>query len=166
MRALGACVGGSNPSSQIMTILGFSIMSFLLSLLPTDMVCPVAGGCYVREHRGYMEGHRSVDIEASVGTTVVSASTGKVVFSGWHTITYPPAKAVIIEHSKGNMTSYWHLSEIIVKKGEFVVRGQQIGESGQTGMASWPHLHFSVWVNWEKVEPNKYISIIYIPSKG
>ncbi|MDR2730738.1 MAG: M23 family metallopeptidase, partial [Treponema sp.] len=54
-------------------------------------------------------------------------------------------KHIIISHSNGYKTMYGHLNSFSVKQGDRVVRGRKIGESGNTGHSTGPHLHFGIY---------------------
>ena len=98
--------------------------------------------------------HKGVDLRASTGTRMLSPMNGTVIHAapkgGW-------GKFIVIKHDNGFMTRYAHLSKIGVKKGDRVARGQKLGETGGTGYATAPHLHFEVinekgeWVNPERM---------------
>ena len=62
---------------------------------------------------------------------------------------------IIIRHSNSLETVYGHLSKINVSKGQKVVRGQVIGEVGNTGNSTGPHLHLGVRLNGSYVNPEK-----------
>ena len=64
---------------------------------------------------------------------------------------------VKVSHGYGIETVYGHLSEMLVKPGETVKRGQQIAMMGSTGRSTGPHLHYAVLVNGKAVNPNNYI---------
>ena len=86
-------------------------------------------------------GHTGLDFPIAVGTPVHAANSGKVVQAG------PGGDAgnyVMIKHSDGHWTNYQHLSKINVKKGDNVVAGDVIGNSGNTGNSTGAHLHFSI----------------------
>lgn len=86
-------------------------------------------------------GHTGLDFAVPTGTPVKAANSGKVVQAG------PGGAAgnvVMIKHSDGHWTNYQHLSKINVKKGDNVVVGDVIGDSGNTGNSTGPHLHFSI----------------------
>ena len=97
--------------------------------------------------------HEGIDIGASSGTNIEAAEAGKVI-----TVTENSAMGnyVVLDHGNGNKTRYEHMSEFSVKEGDTVARGQVIGKVGQTGIATGPHLHFSVLVNDEAVNPLNY----------
>ncbi len=92
--------------------------------------------------------HNGVDLAASVGTPVLAAEDGTIAATG-NQDAYCPRGAYgrfIVVNFTNNLTGlYGHLSKIIVVKGDTVKRGQVIGYSGQTGYATGPHLHFTVY---------------------
>ena len=94
------------------------------------------------------KGHNGLDFRASVGTPVMAALTGTVEGTGNTDATrgcYSYGKWVLLKHGNGLSTLYAHLSEIKVSEGEQVKTGQVIGFSGNTGYATGPHLHFTVY---------------------
>lgn len=94
--------------------------------------------------------HRGTDFRASVGTPVKSVADGVVLGTGDTDLACPKAsfgKWIFIEHSNGLSSTYAHLSQIKVKKGDKVFRGSIIGYSGNTGSSTGPHLHLSVYVS-------------------
>jgi hypothetical protein len=70
---------------------------------------------------------------------------------------------VVIEHSGGKSTLYAHMSQILVKVGDQVTKGQIIGLSGNTGFSTGPHLHFELRVNGNHVDPSAYVGLAYGP---
>jgi murein DD-endopeptidase MepM/ murein hydrolase activator NlpD len=103
--------------------------------------------------------HEGVDIPMPVGTAVLATADGTIEVA--KTI-YTPFKSygmeVVIDHGFGYKTRYGHLSKILVKPGQRVKRWQQIGEVGQTGRATGPHLHYEV-LNSEKPQ-NPWVYIL------
>ncbi len=85
--------------------------------------------------------HTGVDIAAPPGRSVVAAAEGRVVFTGWNG-NY--GKCIIIRHDFGFETVYGHLSKILVNVGDRVKKAQKIGEVGNTGRSTGPHLHYEV----------------------
>ena len=67
---------------------------------------------------------------------------------------YYAGNSVYVDHGNGVVTMYFHLSEPTVKEGDVVKRGQTVGLTGMTGRATGPHLHFSVSVLGELVDPD------------
>ena len=105
--------------------------------------------------------HNGVDLKASVGTPVFTVDDGDIIFDD--DVADSDGMGVIIKHSWGQ-SLYWHLSKIIVKIGDHVTKGQQIGESGATGFVTGPHLHFGMKVQGDTPEgmrgwsdPMKYL---------
>lgn len=100
--------------------------------------------------------HDGVDIAAPVGTPIVAAADGVVEEAG-------PATGfgnwIVLDHGNGLKTVYGHMfsSGIYVKKGDEVKRGQPIGEVGNAGWSTGPHLHFEVHVNNKPVDPMPYL---------
>jgi len=100
--------------------------------------------------------HSGADLRASTGTPIYAANRGRVVlakdlfFSG---------NAVYIDHGYGLFTTYLHLSEIDVKVGDIVERGQQLGLAGATGRVTGPHLHWGVRLLDARVDPFSLVRI-------
>lgn len=94
--------------------------------------------------------HTGLDIGARSGSTVVAASSGTVIHSGW---LGSYGKTIMIDHGGGIVTLYAHNSSLVVSKGQSVSRGQTISKVGSTGMSTGPHLHFEVRKNGKYVDP-------------
>ncbi|NPV03248.1 MAG: M23 family metallopeptidase [Syntrophaceae bacterium] len=94
--------------------------------------------------------HLGVDLASTERAPVEAANHGSVVFAGPLGIY---GNAVIVDHGLGLCSLYAHLSEIGVKPGQAVSRGETMGRSGSTGLASGDHLHFSILVGGEFVNP-------------
>ena len=114
--------------------------------------------------QGCGDQHAALDIAADTGTPVVATDDGTVtVTQTWNGIVTKGdsnsyGNMVQVTHADGTVTLYAHLSEINVRQGDTVVRGQQIGRVGSTGNSSGPHLHFEVRSNGSKVDPMAYIT--------
>lgn len=94
--------------------------------------------------------HLGTDLASVIHAPVPAANDGKVVFAddlGLY------GQCIIIDHGLGLQTLYGHLSQISVKEGDAVTKGQIIGNTGATGMAAGDHLHFGVNVSGEAVNP-------------
>jgi murein DD-endopeptidase MepM/ murein hydrolase activator NlpD len=98
--------------------------------------------------------HAGLDIAVPTGTEVRAASDGVVRDAGDY---YFLGKTIYLDHGNGMLTLYAHLSEIGVKPGDEVRKGQPIGLSGMTGRATGPHLHWSVVLNGVMVEPELFL---------
>jgi len=98
--------------------------------------------------------HLGIDYGAPMGTPVQTIGDGKVIFAG------PKGgdgNLVKVQHSSGYTTYYMHLSRILVRNGQRVQQGQNIGLVGMTGLATGPHLDFRIeqhgtFLNFEKLK--------------
>jgi murein DD-endopeptidase MepM/ murein hydrolase activator NlpD len=98
--------------------------------------------------------HDGIDLRAPRGARILAAEAGKVIHSGW---LGDYGKVVIIKHAGSYRTVYAHARKLHVKKGEFVDRGQRIGEVGATGNATGPHLHFEIRKGERPRDPMLYL---------
>lgn len=96
--------------------------------------------------------HEGLDIAFPAGTKVLACETGTVISAGWNG---GYGKCIIVDHGGKLQTVYAHLSEIKVRTGQKVVRGQYIGNVGSTGNSTGPHLHLGVKLNGKFVNPEK-----------
>ena len=101
---------------------------------------------------GEYKNHGGTDIGASYGSAIYAADSGTVVRSsdgwngGW-------GNYVMIDHGNGMQTLYAHMSSRAVSVGQTVSRGQTIGYVGSTGMSTGPHLHFEMYINGSRIDP-------------
>ena len=111
---------------------------------------------YSRKTGEYSIAHKGVDFRAKEGTPVMAINRGIVrVAKSYRNY----GKVVVIDHGLGLMTFYLHLSKIKVNEGELVKLGQAIGLSGQTGYVLSPHLHLSVRINNNSIDPIKFFEL-------
>ena len=66
-------------------------------------------------------------------------------------------KTLVIKHGNGVVTLYAHTKKILVKRGQYVERGEKVALVGTTGRSTGPHLHYEVHVNGVPVNPLRYI---------
>jgi murein DD-endopeptidase MepM/ murein hydrolase activator NlpD len=97
----------------------------------------IFNGVAQREHQG-------LDYRVHTGTPVAAMNDGTILLARF---LYFEGNCVVIDHGQGLLTLYFHLSELKVKEGDPVKRGEIIGLSGGTGRATGPHLH--VAVRWQ-----------------
>jgi murein DD-endopeptidase MepM/ murein hydrolase activator NlpD len=90
------------------------------------------------------------------GTPVKAAEDGVVAYAGNELKGY--GNLVLVRHSNGFVTAYAHASDILVKRGETVKRGQVIAHSGQTGNVTSPQLHFEIRKGSTPVDPSQYLN--------
>jgi murein DD-endopeptidase MepM/ murein hydrolase activator NlpD len=103
---------------------------------------------------GLRQFHSGIDIAGEKGTPVIAPARGRVSFVGDKG---PLGRAIVIEHGYGVRTHYGHNSEITVRVGQEVVRGQVIAKLGTTGRSTGPHLHYGVEVRGRAMNPLDYI---------
>jgi murein DD-endopeptidase MepM/ murein hydrolase activator NlpD len=99
---------------------------------------------------GHGRFHKGVDVKAAYGQPVPSVAGGTVLTAGAQG-SY--GLTVVIEHDSGIRTRYAHLSELAVRPGDVVSRGQDLGRVGSTGRSTGPHLHFEVLEEGRLVDP-------------
>lgn len=90
---------------------------------------------------GTMKFHEGMDFACDIGTPVYATGDGTVTAADWHS---GFGKRIDINHGFGYLTRYAHLSEIKVRPGQQVKRGDLIGLSGNTGKSTGPHVHYEV----------------------
>lgn len=98
--------------------------------------------------------HTGIDIAALMGTPIAASDTGVVIFSarnGGYGL------MITIDHGAGISTVYAHCSQLLVKKGQKVSKGDIIAKVGTTGLSTGPHLHFEVRKDGVPVNPLNYI---------
>jgi murein DD-endopeptidase MepM/ murein hydrolase activator NlpD len=98
--------------------------------------------------------HEGIDIAASYGDDIRASAGGKVTlaksYSGY-------GRTVIIDHGRGITTLYGHASNLLVKEGQAVSKGQVIAKVGSSGRSTGPHLHFEIRINDQAVDPLNYL---------
>ena len=100
-------------------------------------------------------GHNGADIRAATGTKVLAPFAGTVILTGFH---YYAGGSVYIDSGNGVITAFFHLNEINVKKGDKVAKGQVVARSGSTGRVTGPHLHYSLILGGQFVDPIPLLS--------
>ncbi len=98
--------------------------------------------------------HNGTDFAGAVGTPVYATADGVVTHASW---SGGYGRLIKIEHEFGIETRYAHLSRIRVNVGERVSKGERIGDMGNTGRSTGPHLHYETRVNGNAVNPMNFI---------
>lgn len=105
--------------------------------------------------------HNGIDIAAPSSTPIYAIQEGAVIFSGWKG---KYGHCIIIDHNYPAIpkipriqTKYAHNSKNLVKKGQYVKRGEIIGYIGSTGRSTGPHLHFEVIYKGNPINPLDYL---------
>ena len=101
--------------------------------------------------------HSGMDFSANIGTPVYATGDGRVIKVGWES---GYGKIIKIDHGFGYVTWYAHLNNYKVRVGQRVVRGEVIGEVGNTGKSTGPHLHYEVHVKGKVVNPVNYYFMV------
>jgi Membrane proteins related to metalloendopeptidases len=133
-------------------------------LWASDFLRPVEGpvtGAFGRQRiiNGQAKNpHNGEDIAAPLGAEVVAMNDGVVCLTADH---FFSGKGVFVDHGLGLYSMYFHLSEVFVKDGEAVKRGQVIGKVGASGRATGPHLHWGVNMNGARVDPLSLIKLSF-----
>jgi murein DD-endopeptidase MepM/ murein hydrolase activator NlpD len=128
---------------------------FLPSLAPVDGGWLSSSfGWRIDPFSGQKSFHEGLDFPSELGTPIVAAASGKVIFADVHP---QYGKMVEIDHGNGLVTRYAHASRLFVKEGDFIVRGQKVAAVGSTGRATGPHLHFEVRLNGVPQNPARFL---------
>ncbi|MFM8449332.1 MAG: M23 family metallopeptidase [Haliscomenobacter sp.] len=101
-----------------------------------------------------MKMHAGIDFTAPQGTPIQATGDGVVVKAERHS---GYGLTVVIRHGYGYQTLYGHMKNILVKKGQKVKRGQQIGTVGSTGTSTAPHCHYEVHEKGKPVNPIHFV---------
>jgi murein DD-endopeptidase MepM/ murein hydrolase activator NlpD len=105
--------------------------------------------------QGYWFCHKGLDIAGPEGTPVQTVANGTVKYAGWNTQGY--GNLVVIDHGS-YQTLYAHLRTTpTVSKGQTVGAGHMVGELGNTGFSTGPHLHFEIRLGSDLVDPQIYL---------
>lgn len=101
--------------------------------------------------------HEGIDIGSRVGSHIVAASEGVVVYSGSEIGGY--GNITVIAHKNGYFTVYAHAKTNYTHQGQRVYRGQVIAQVGMTGRTTGPHLHFEIRKNGEAIDPTAFLAL-------
>jgi murein DD-endopeptidase MepM/ murein hydrolase activator NlpD len=97
--------------------------------------------------------HAGIDYGVPPGARVGACAAGRVVFAGERIVT---GNSVILEHLPGVYSLYYHLDSIALEAGALVEAGDTLGESGATGLATGPHLHWEIRAAGESADPDAF----------
>lgn len=100
--------------------------------------------------------HEGVDLRGKTGDKIHATASGKVL-RAFKNGSY--GNYVEIDHGNGYRTAYAHMQNYLVKKGELVEQGQVIGQVGNSGRSTGPHLHYEVRLNKRPVNPSKFMKV-------
>ena len=112
-------------------------------------------GCFCYRSAPDVEFHPGVDLGADYGEPVHAAAAGTVASADWDG---GFGMKIDIDHGNGYHTWYAHLSRFDVSAGQYVHKGELIGEVGDTGFSTGPHLHYQVMLNGTPIDPSPYLN--------
>jgi murein DD-endopeptidase MepM/ murein hydrolase activator NlpD len=97
-----------------------------------------------------------INLSVPEGTPIKAAEDGVVAYAGNELKGY--GNLVLIRHPNGFVTAYAHASELMVKRGDTIKRGQTIAKAGQTGTVTSPQVHFEIRKGSSPVDPTQYLN--------
>jgi len=132
------------------------MFSALLSGTSAYGTTPVSSEFGVRSDpfHGKRRQHLGLDMRAPTGSPVFATADGHIKRAGWWS-SY--GLIVVISHPSGHETRFAHLSKVLVSEGQYVRKGQHIGNIGSTGRSTGPHLHYEVRYNDVPLDPRRFM---------
>ena len=119
-----------------------------------DFIWPVHAPISSPFGRRWNRHHNGIDLAVDMRTPIKAARSGKVIFSG---VASGYGNVVYIRHDDHTVTRYAHNNKLLVRRGEFVYRGEVITLSGNSGRSTGPHLHFEVRINNKPINPMNFL---------
>jgi len=120
----------------------------------TGVVSSVFGARRSYGDRPALNPHTGLDLAAPSGTPVTAPQRGVVVFAGR---IESFGNTVLLDHGQGVYTYYLHMRALAVRAGDRVKTGRLLGETGAEGIATGPHVHWSLTVQGERVDPQDWV---------
>ncbi|MFA5834606.1 MAG: M23 family metallopeptidase [Bacteroidota bacterium] len=143
----------SVPSTEITYRPALNVKNEATFRAEFPIIAPAVG--YVSRRFESEKGHLGIDYAGKIGSLIVAAADGYVVFSGY---TADDGHTLMVSHGGGYLTMYKHNQSVLKTVGEFVKRGEPVALLGNSGRTSFgPHLHFEVWNNGKAQNPNDYL---------
>lgn len=105
--------------------------------------------------KGHKAWHKGVDFAGKMGSEIIAVAAGVVT---WSDKRYGYGNLVQINHGNGFSTRYGHNSELLVKSGQVVKKGQVIAKMGSSGRSTGAHVHFEVLKGGKSIDPMAYIN--------
>ena len=103
--------------------------------------------------------HLATDIRGKEGTPIVAPKDGRAVLVANH---FYGGNIVILDHGGGLLSSYSHMQKHNILEGELVKKGTVIGFVGSTGRVTGPHLHWTIYLNKNRINPELFIELDYL----
>lgn len=124
------------------------------SIRPTKGWMSSGFGYRISPFTGQKEFHKGIDLATRMGAPIVAPADGMISSITWD---HGYGRILTINHGYGVITKYAHLKNALVKKGQYVKRGETIALVGNSGTSTGPHLHYEVHLNKVTVDPLRYI---------
>lgn len=124
------------------------------SIWPAEGRITSSFGYRIAPLRVASEFHTGIDVANEAGTPIRATADGVVRYAGWAN---GYGMSMVIDHGFGYSTLYGHLSEISIKEGAQVKRGQLVGRMGSTGTSTGSHVHYEVWIDGIAKDPSRYL---------
>ncbi len=147
--------------SDVFTLIESRLFEKRLTALMIPSSAPIVGpigsgfGFRIDPFTGRSALHTGLDFPADVGSPIAAAAGGMVIAAEVHP---QYGQMVEIDHGNGLVTRYGHASQLLVKQGDLVKRGQKIALVGTSGRSTGPHLHFEVLVEGVQQNPAKFLA--------
>lgn len=138
---------------QLARIARAQLIAAIPSINPAN--ADVASG-YGYRSTPFREFHKGVDLAANFGDVVRATAVGMVVSAGWDAGGF--GNKIDIDHGNGYHTWYAHLSQVHVRAGDRVVKGEPIANVGSTGESTGPHLHYQVMYLGQPINPEPFLT--------
>ncbi|MDC2989489.1 M23 family metallopeptidase [Gammaproteobacteria bacterium] len=103
--------------------------------------------------------HLATDLRGKEGTPIYAPKNGKVVLVANH---FYSGNILILDHGGGLFSSYSHMQKHNVMEGDKIVKGEVIGFVGSTGRVTGPHLHWTIYLNKNRINPELFIELDYL----
>ena len=102
--------------------------------------------------------HLAIDIDGNEGDPIYAPKAGVVVIAEEH---FYSGKMMLINHGGGLFTSYSHMSDWVAKEGDYVEAKELVGKVGSSGRVTGPHLHWVVYLNGNRINPELLVDLQY-----
>lgn len=133
----------------------FALVTAFSMQWPVPFKTPISSSFGWRTHPvlGTKKLHTGTDLAVGTGTEIRAVADGVIRFAGEDSVN---GKFIKIDHGHGLASAYCHASELVVRRGDHVSKGDVIMLSGESGRATGPHLHFEIKLDGRRVDPELF----------